>query len=75
MLLLIKSAESLNLEISMRGCEEVGVVQCNVSGSCEKTLIDRTLKIVVSQRGQNLLYGLRKSGNKLVVMCNSLWLN
>jgi hypothetical protein len=49
--------------------------QCSVSGSCEKTLIDRKLKIVVSQTGQNLLCGLSKSGNKLVVICNYVWLN
>jgi hypothetical protein len=48
---------------------------CGVSGSCEKTLIERKLKIVASRRGQNLLCGLNKSGNKLVVICNYVWLN
>jgi hypothetical protein len=46
-----------------------------LSGSCEKTLIERNLKIVVSQRGQNLLCDLSKSGNKLVVIFDYLWLN
>jgi hypothetical protein len=41
----------------------------------EKTLIEINLKIVVSRRGQNLLCGLSKSGNKLVVICNYVWLN
>jgi hypothetical protein len=50
-------------------------VCCGVSGSCEKTLIERKLKIVASQRGQHLLCGLSKSGNKLVVICSYLWLN
>jgi hypothetical protein len=45
-------------------------IHCGVSGSCEKTLIERNIKIVASQRGQNLLCGLSKSGNKLVVICN-----
>jgi hypothetical protein len=49
--------------------------RCGVSGSCEKTLIERKLKIVASRRGQNLLCGLSKSGNKLVVICNYVWLN
>jgi hypothetical protein len=48
---------------------------CDVSGSCEKTLIEINLKIVASQRGQNLLCGLSKLGNKLVVICNYVWLN
>jgi hypothetical protein len=48
---------------------------CGVSGSCEKTLVERKLKIVASRRGQNLLCGLSKSGNKLVVICNYVWLN
>jgi hypothetical protein len=52
-----------------------GIFWCGVSGSCEKTLIERKLKIVASRRGQNLLCGLRKSGNKLVVICNYVWLN
>jgi hypothetical protein len=30
---------------------------------------------VASQRGQNLLCGLSKSSNKLVVICNYVWLN
>jgi hypothetical protein len=37
--------------------------------------MERNLKIVASRRGQNLLCGLSKSGNKLVVICNYLWLN
>jgi hypothetical protein len=49
--------------------------RCGVSGSCEKTLIERKLKIVASRRGRNLLCGLSKSGNKLVVICNYVWLN
>jgi hypothetical protein len=51
------------------------LICCDVSGSCEKTLIERNLRIVASQREQNLLCSLSKSGNKLVVICNYVWLN